>query len=215
MVLDVKHLREEYSQSALDLHSTDADPLRQFQQWFEEAVKAEVPEPNALTLSTIAEDGRPRSRVMLLKQADERGFVFFTNYESDKGREMAADPRAALNFLWLELQRQVRIEGTVERIPEEESTEYFQSRPKGSQIGAWASNQSSVLESREALEEKAAQLTARYRDAEQLPKPDYWGGFVLKPILIEFWQGRASRLHDRIQYTRDTDGRWVRQRLSP
>jgi pyridoxamine 5'-phosphate oxidase len=215
MLLDIKDLREEYSHHALDMDSTHADPMQQFKQWFDEAVQSQVPEPNGMTLSTVAADGQPRGRVVLLKQADARGFVFFTNYLSDKGQELAAEPRAALTFWWMELARQVRIEGVVGKIPAEESTEYFQSRPKGSQIGAWASPQSTPIATREELENRVIALGQQYADEAALPRPEHWGGYVLRPLVIEFWQGRESRLHDRIRYTLAHDGYWQRERLAP
>jgi pyridoxamine 5'-phosphate oxidase len=214
MSLNIQDLREEYTAEALDISDVRSNPIDQFRYWFEEAISAELPEPNAMTLATVSREGRPSARIVLLKGFDEEGFVFFTNYNSRKGRDMAANPGAALVFLWLELQRQVRIEGTVSRIAPEESTRYFQSRPKGSQIGAWASPQSQPIPSRELLEEKVASLEKEYAGEEVLPRPEDWGGYIVRPQLVEFWQGRPNRLHDRIQYTRQSDS-WVVERLAP
>lgn len=214
MALDLKNLRKEYTQSALDMRSSADSPKEQFIQWFKEAQEVGVPEPNAMTLATVAPDGQPKARIVLLKQFDDRGFVFFTNYQSAKGQEIAVEPRASLLFWWIELQRQVRIEGVLEKIPAEESTAYFQSRPKGSQIGAWASPQSAVIPDRESLKDKVLELAAAYEKVDVLPRPEHWGGYVLRPILLEFWQGRASRLHDRILY-RLENGEWIKERLAP
>lgn len=191
------------------------DPIPQFERWLEEALRAEVPEPNAMTLSTATANGIPSARIVLLKGLDKGGFLFYTNYQSQKGRELSENPYAALTFLWHELQRQVRVEGRVERLSPEASTEYFQSRPKSSQIGAWVSPQSQPIESREVLEKREQELWEKYEDAEQLPRPDHWGGFRVLPQRIEFWQGRPSRLHDRIFFERDTSGEWRKSRLAP
>jgi pyridoxamine 5'-phosphate oxidase len=215
MNLDIKDLRQEYSNEPLNLTDVDPNPFAQFRHWFSEALDSSVLEPNAMTLSTITLDGRPTARVVLLKEFNPEGFVFFTNYESRKGQELAKNPHACLVFNWLELARQVRIEGQVERIPEEDSTAYFQSRPRGSQIGAWASPQSSPLADRSVLEKRLKELNEKYGDFDTLPRPEHWGGYLLRPSLIEFWQGRASRLHDRIQYTRRTSEDWDRIRLAP
>jgi pyridoxamine 5'-phosphate oxidase len=215
MPTNIEALRKEYAQGELELSDTPADPIQQFEQWFEEALQSEVPEPNAMTLSTASADGVPSARIVLLKGLEVGTFLFYTNYESRKGRELAENPRAALTFLWHELQRQVRIEGQVEQLDEAASTAYFQSRPKGSQIGAWASPQSQPIESREVLEAKEQALSEKYEDAEQLPRPDHWGGYRVIPQRIEFWQGRPSRLHDRILYERSADGHWEKKRLAP
>jgi len=214
MSLNIQDLREEYTAEALDIRDVRPDPVDQFRYWFGEAMNARLPEPNAMTLATVSKEGKPSARIVLLKGFDAEGFVFFTNYNSRKGKDMAANRGAALVFLWLELQRQVRIEGTVSKIAAAESTRYFQSRPKGSQIGAWASPQSQSIRSREQLEEKVATLESEYVNTEVLPRPDDWGGYIVRPHLIEFWQGRANRLHDRIQYTRQNDA-WVIERLAP
>ncbi len=215
MLPNIKDLRQDYRLASLDITDVQANPFDQFKKWFQEALDAQLPEPNAMTLATSTSDGKPTIRVVLLKSVDYEGFVFYTNYGSRKGKELAANPYAALNFLWLELERQVRIEGTVEKVSAADSDAYFQSRPKGSQIGAWASPQSMVIPDRKELEEKAQQLTTVYEKEVSLPRPEHWGGFVIKPTLIEFWQGRSSRLHDRMQYTLQADSSWKIERLAP
>ena len=215
MLLDVSDMREDYQQSALKMELVEPDPFRQFESWFEAVKKANLPEPNAMVLSTATTEGKPSSRTVLLKGLDEEGFIFYSNYESRKGRELKANPFASLLFLWLPLQRQVRIEGLVEKIDPELSRQYFQSRPKGSQIGAWASPQSEEIASREILENRVAELEKKYRQTEDLPLPGFWGGYRLRPELFEFWQGRTSRLHDRIVYRMAPDGKWNRSRLAP
>lgn len=211
----IANLREDYQRETLDISDVSTNPFTQFAKWFQAVLEAKLPEPNAMTLATATPSGKPSARMVLLKGFDENGFVFFTNYNSHKGQELIQNPQAALVFNWLELHRQVRIEGTVEKVSDEESTEYFQSRPKGSQIGAWASPQSSVIPNREVLEEKVAQLRQVYEHAEALPRPEHWGGFRVKPDRIEFWQGRPSRLHDRIQFSRQANGSWKIERLAP
>ncbi|WP_322107278.1 pyridoxamine 5'-phosphate oxidase [Paraburkholderia sp. J41] len=208
-------LRKNYSLGSLDTADVDADPIRQFQTWFAQALDARLPEPNAMTVATVDAEGRPAARILLIKGVDERGFVFFTNYESRKGHELAANPHAALLFHWIELERQVRIEGKVELTSEAESDAYFHSRPLGSRIGAWASEQSAVIASREALEAREREIGAQF--GENPPRPPHWGGYRLVPQSIEFWQGRPSRLHDRIRYTRDARGGsgWRIERLAP
>jgi pyridoxamine 5'-phosphate oxidase len=209
---DLASIRNDYSLKTLDESQVDRDPLKQFGVWMVEAIHAQVPEPTAMTLATVDERGRPSSRVMLLKGVDPRGFVFYTNYESRKGRELAARPMAALSFFWKELERQVRIEGAVEKVTTQESEEYFATRPLGSRIGAWASPQSRRIESRGWLEERIRELSAKY--GESPPRPPHWGGFRVLPESIELWQGRQSRLHDRVVYTR-ADGSWAVARLAP
>ncbi|NRB47489.1 MAG: pyridoxamine 5'-phosphate oxidase [Saprospiraceae bacterium] len=217
MLIDLKHLREEYSSASLELTDVPAEPIALFEQWMQEALQAKLTEPNAMTLATCKPDGFPSARVVLLKGLNEEGFIFYTNYNSHKGQELAANPKAALVFLWLELQRQVRIEGIVEKISAADSEAYFQSRPKGSQIGAVASPQSTVIPGREVLEEKVKALEQEYANQEKLPCPEHWGGYIVKPTQIEFWKGRASRLHDRLVYTK-LEGKgegWKIERLAP
>ncbi len=207
-------LRKNYSLGSLDAADVDADPIRQFQTWLNQALDAQLPEPNAMTVATVDAAGRPAARVLLIKGVDERGFVFFTNYESRKGRELDANPHAALLFHWIELERQVRIEGRVEKTSDAESDAYYHSRPLGSRIGAWASEQSAVIDSRAQLEAREREISAQYGDAP--PRPPHWGGYRLVPDAIEFWQGRPSRLHDRIRYTRDSvQAPWRIERLAP
>ena len=197
------------------LHESDSleDPIAQFQLWYRQARLLALPQPNAFALATVGEDGRPSSRMLLLKDVEERGFVFYTNYNSRKARDIAARPRGAMVFYWTEFYRQVRAEGRLERVSDADSDEYFASRPRGSQVGAWASDQSEELPDRETLEAKVKQFEARFK-GQPIPRPPHWGGYRLVPERIEFWQGRPSRLHDRLCYLRD-GGRWVRIRLSP
>ena len=204
--------RTDYGRHRLDESAVDADPMVQFDRWFAEAVSAGVAEANAMTVATVGDSG-PDARIMLLKEADRRGFVFYTDYRSTKGRELDRMARAALVFFWQPLERQVRIRGDVERVSEAESDAYFATRPEGSRVGAWASRQSGVLSNRDALEAALAKAAARF-EGKRIPRPEHWGGFRVVPDLIEFWQGRPNRLHDRIRYHRTADG-WARERLSP
>jgi pyridoxamine 5'-phosphate oxidase len=209
----IAELRKEYARESLDIKDVARDPITQFERWFEEALHAGFTEPNAMTLATADGDGRPSARIVLLKGFDARGFVFFTNYESRKGAELAENPQAALLFHWVELERQVRIEGSVEKVSGQESDDYYRTRPSGSRLGAWASPQSRVVARREDLEERWAGFAARYGD--DPPRPAHWGGYRLSPVLLEFWQGRVSRLHDRVRYRREGLGVWRIDRLAP
>ena len=206
--------RKDYTLSNLREDEVDPNAIRQFERWFDEAKKAGVSEPDAMTLATATPDGRPSARVVLLRGVDDRGFVFFTNYDSRKGRELAANPWAALVLFWHELERQVRVEGQVRRVSVQESDHYFQSRPAGSRIGAWASPQSEVIKSRESLEIRCQELEKSFEDG-TIPRPSNWGGFRLVPETIEFWQGRPSRLHDRLRYTRREQSKWLVERVAP
>jgi pyridoxamine 5'-phosphate oxidase len=210
--MDVAHLRLDYARESLTERDVDPDPILQFEKWFEEALHAGLIEPNAMTLATSTRDGHPSARVVLLKGADANGFVFFTDYRSRKGAELDANPHVSLCFWWDALQRQVRISGTAVRVSREETAAYFHTRPHGSRVGAWASQQSATLASREMLEKEVERLERAYPD--DVPLPPHWGGYRVTPDFIEFWQGRPSRLHDRIVYTRDGSA-WKIGRLSP
>ena len=211
--MSIAHLRREYARARLDERDVDPDPLVQFRKWFDDARRAELPEPNAMTLATATPGGVPSARMVLLKAADERGFTFFTDYRSRKGQELEANPHAALVFFWGELERQVRITGTVTRVSREETEAYFRTRPRESRLGAWSSHQSTVLAGREVLEARLREVSARH-PGDEVPTPPYWGGYLLKPDGLEFWQGRESRLHDRVRYQREVGG-WRIERLSP
>jgi pyridoxamine 5'-phosphate oxidase len=210
----VADLRRDYARARLDERDVSHDPIVEFARWFAQAQEAELPEPNAMALATASIEGVPSVRIVLLKAFDERGFVFFTDYRSRKGAELEENPQAALVFYWGELERQVRVSGVVSRTTHEESVEYFRSRPLGSRLGAWASHQSRVIAGRAALEADLREIEERYADGD-VPLPPHWGGFRVIPDAIEFWQGRENRLHDRIRYARQEDGKWRIERLSP
>ena len=209
----IADLRKSYERHELNESASHADPLRQFEQWLQEAIQSELPEPNAMTVATVGSDLRPSTRVVLIKGFDARGIVWYSNYDSRKGRELAGNPWAALQFHWVELERVVRIEGRVERVSDAESDAYFHSRPLDSRIGAWASPQSQVIAGRSVLVANAAKYAAQF--LLQPPRPPHWGGFRLVPDQWEFWQGRPSRLHDRLRYRLQADGPWLRERLAP
>ena len=212
--LDIAALRHDYVAHGLRRADLAPDPIKQFAIWFGEAAAAQIRDVNAMTLATATADGAPSARIVLLKAISDRGFVFFTNYLSDKGRQLDANPRAALCLFWVQLERQIRIEGTVEKTSREESEEYFRSRPLGSRLGAWTSSQSEVIANREALEGRLAEVTTQHQGAD-VPLPPHWGGYRVKPASVEFWQGRTNRLHDRFRYARRADGHWAIERLSP
>jgi pyridoxamine 5'-phosphate oxidase len=211
---DLASRRKEYETAGLDIGDVDADPMVQWQQWYEQAAAAACVEPNAFVLGTVDADGWPQSRYLLARGADQRGFSFFTNYDSAKSAELGLSGRASMLFTWLQLHRQVRVVGSVERLAESESDTYFASRPRGSQLGAWASPQSSVIADRSWLETRVAQVDELFAGVD-VPRPAFWGGWLLRPERVEFWQGRPSRLHDRIRYERLTDTTWERARLAP
>jgi pyridoxamine 5'-phosphate oxidase len=214
MDISVADLRKDYKRSGLERADADPNPFKQFRKWFDQAREAQLPEPNAMTLATATAVGNPSARMVLLKDFDERGFVFYSNYESHKAQQLQENPWASLVFWWAELERQVRIEGRVEKVSDEESDTYFHSRPLLSQLGAWASHQSQVIDSREVLEQRLEELKVKFENQE-IPRPQHWGGYRVIPSGIEFWQGRPSRLHDRLFYQLCNDGSWVIERLSP
>jgi|ERR1019366_4738266 pyridoxamine 5'-phosphate oxidase len=211
--LYINSLRHDFSKQKLNESDVNDNPILQFEKWFKEAVDTHVNEPNAMSVSTATIDGKPSSRILLLRNFNEDGFVFYTNYTSRKGSEIVDNPHCALLFFWPELERQVRIEGTLQKQTAAESDIYFNTRPRGSKLGAWTSEQSKIIPSRDVLEQKYEKLSKKYAD-DNIPRPSYWGGFLLKPVSIEFWQGRPSRLHDRILYTLENNS-WVINRLAP
>jgi pyridoxamine 5'-phosphate oxidase len=210
----IADIRKDYKQKTFEEADTAANAITQFGLWWEEAVKSDIEEVNAMTLATASKEGLPDARTVLLKGYDEKGFVFFTNYNSSKGKQMAENHNACLVFFWKELERQVRISGSVEKISEADSDEYFASRPEGSRIGAWSSPQSDVIHAREVIEANAVKYSEQFKDG-NVPRPPHWGGYIVRPQVIEFWQGRPSRLHDRIRYTLQPGNNWKRERLAP
>ncbi|HET9746948.1 MAG TPA: pyridoxamine 5'-phosphate oxidase [Chitinophagaceae bacterium] len=210
----IADIRRDYSHKRLSEEDANPNAMAQFENWWNEAVHSRIDEVNAMTLATASMDGLPSARIVLLKEFNEKGFVFFTNYESYKAQQLAENPKACLVFFWKELERQIRITGLIEKISQVQSDKYFQSRPESSRIGAWASPQSRVIESRHWLDEKFNELVNKMEGTE-IARPPYWGGYIVKPVVIEFWQGRPSRLHDRIQYTLEENGGWKIERLAP
>ncbi len=212
--IDLTALRQEYAARGLRRRDLDPDPIKQFSAWFTAAVEAGIPDANAMSLATATRDGKPSVRIVLLKGFDESGFAFYTNYASEKGRHLEENPRTALGLYWVQLERQIRIEGAVEKLSREDSLHYFHSRPRGAQLGAWASHQSEVIDARRILEARLAKMTERFAGSE-VPLPPHWGGYRVRPAMIEFWQGRPNRLHDRFRYARAADGSWSIARLAP
>ncbi len=210
----IADIRKDYSKSSLDTASISNDPITQFTLWFDEALSSQVPETNAFTLATVTEDGRPSARILLLKGVENGKFIFYTNYQSAKGKELEKNPACALTFFWAELERQVRVEGVAAKTDLGSSEKYFQSRPRESQIGAWASPQSAIISGREILDERVKEIQKKFDGVEKLPKPNQWGGFEVEPSEIEFWQGRPNRLHDRIVFYK-VDEKWQVHRLAP
>lgn len=213
-MVNLGDIRRQYTQGRLDEQTAAADPMTQFHAWFEQYRSTQPVEPTIMTVATVDADGQPWQRVLLLKAYDEDGFIFFTNYDSHKGQQLAANNRACLHFFWMNLERQVQVQGCVEKLGRAEAEAYFHSRPRESQLGAWASAQSRPLPDREALDARFAEVSARY-EGQEIPLPDYWGGYRLRPARMEFWQGGAHRLHDRVEYTPDGAGSWRKQRLNP
>jgi len=210
----LSEIRSDYSKMTLDINTVGKNPIEQFEKWFQEAMSSSIPEPNALTLSTVSEDGRPSGRIVLLKGVEKGKFVFYSNYQSQKGKELEKNPACGLTFFWPELERQVRIEGIASRADSASSERYFQSRPLESQVGAWASPQSAIISNREILDERVKKIQEKFEGLEKLPKPNQWGGYEVEPLKIEFWQGRPNRLHDRIVFTK-VDDAWQIHRLAP
>lgn len=213
--LVLEDLREEYRRDALDERNCDSNPIAQFRLWMEQAREAKLREPNAMTLATVGGDGRPSARIVLLKELTDQGFIFYTNYTSRKGQNCDSNPFVALTFYWAELERQVRVEGKAEKVSQEKSEAYFRGRPKGSRLGALASHQSVVLPNRKPLEARLAELESMYSDTDNVPMPSWWGGYLVLPVAMEFWQGRQNRLHDRLLYRLNSDFSWAIDRLSP
>ncbi len=210
----VKQDRRDFKNQPLEESDMSSNPFDQFEKWFDQALKSEIQEPYAFTLATASKEGKPAARVLYMRDVSRKGISFFTNYESDKGKNLAENPFCSANFFWMELDRQVRFSGKAEKLPVADSDEYYNSRPRGSQIGAWASNQSSSLKSRKELLDKLDSLVEKF-DGKDVPRPDHWGGYLIIPEQIEFWQGRESRLHDRIRFSLEEDGSWSMERLSP
>lgn len=210
---NIADIRNDYRLSTLDEKDIATNPIEQFTRWWHDALNSKVIEVNAMTLATSSKDGKPSARIVLLKDYDERGFVFYTNYKSHKGKELDENPNAALIFFWKEIERQVRIEGTVEKVSAEESDAYFNSRPEGSRIAAWSSPQSAVISNRELLEQNVSNYKEEFKNS--IPRPPHWGGYRVMPLKIEFWQGRTSRLHDRVEFTKTSEGSWKAERLAP
>ena len=211
---NIAEIRRDYSHKSLSENDVDANAIKQFEKWWHEAVSSKIDEVNAMTLATASVDALPSARIVLLKEVNEKGFIFFSNYESYKAQQLAENPKACLVFFWKELERQVRITGLIDKISSKQSDDYFQSRPESSRIGAWASPQSRVIEDRDWLDEKFNELVNKM-EGTAIPRPPYWGGYIVMPVVIEFWQGRPSRLHDRIQYTLEENGKWKIERLAP